>query len=316
MSASPSASHRSFRLFWFGQAASNLGDAFGFVAMPLLVLEVTSSVMEMGRVTAVSAAGQLVAATFSGYVVDRVNRRHLMIACDAVRMLLYGALPVAFALHPSSIAPVYGVAALSGVASNLFSVAYVAAIPNLVDTDAVASANGRLQATQAVTYVVGAGLAGAVCQRFGPTWALGIDALSFVASLSSLASISFRRDRTERDDHNGHPLSGLWTGVVFLARNRVLRTLTLFQSAVALLGSIGISAAVIDLIVYRLKTEFGASGMAVGVCLGFSSIGAVCRAIGAAACRRRLGLGAIVVAEPDFKLWECSRPVSGKVSSP
>jgi MFS family permease len=296
MSASSLANNRPFRLFWFGQAASNLGDAFGFVAMPLLVLEVTSSVVEMGRVTAVAAAGQLVAATFSGYVVDRVNRRHLMILCDAVRMLLYGSLPLALGLHRSSIAPIYVVAALAAVASNLFSVAYVAAIPNLVDTEAVPSANGRLQATQAVTYVVGAALAGAVCSRFGATWALGIDALSFVASLSSLASISFRRDRTEREDPRGNPLSDLWTGILFLVRHRSLRTLTLFQSAVALLGSIGLSAAVIDLIVYRLKTEFGASGRAVGVCLAFASIGAVAGAIGAARSRRRLSLGAIVVA--------------------
>jgi MFS family permease len=134
MSRPPSRHHprnrlrnRSFRLFWLGQAASNLGDAFGFVAMPLLVLETTHSVVHMGYVTAIAAGGQLLAATFSGVVVDRVNRRRLMIACDLLRLAFYGALPLVAGLGRSSLPFIYVAAALTAVASNLFSVGYMAA---------------------------------------------------------------------------------------------------------------------------------------------------------------------------------------------
>ncbi|HXK17386.1 MAG TPA: MFS transporter, partial [Polyangiaceae bacterium] len=83
-----------FRRFWLGQAASNLGDAFAFVAMPLLVFDATHSVVQMGYVTGITGVGQLLAATFSGVVVDRVNRRALMMLCDLVRLALYGLLPL------------------------------------------------------------------------------------------------------------------------------------------------------------------------------------------------------------------------------
>ena len=283
---------RNFRSFWIGQTASNLGDAFGFVAMPLLVFESTKSVVAMGTVTALTGGGQLVGATFSGVVVDRVNRRRLMMACDFARMILYAALPIAASLGSASMGVICVVTAIAAVTSNLFSVAYMAAIPNLVDAKDVASANGRLQATQALTFVVGSALAGGVCNRFGPAWALGLDALSFAFSAFNLSRIVFRSEDAKR--HAGG-LSDLWSGLFFLARHRVLRSLAIFQTGVALLGSIGVGAAVIDLIVYRLKTDFHASGALVGAVLAMASVGAVLGAVTASRMQKKLSLGAIAV---------------------
>ncbi len=284
---------RNFRLFWTGQTASNLGDAFGFVAMPLLVFEATKSVVAMGTVTAITGVGQLTGATFSGVVVDRVNRRRLMMACDLVRMLLYATLPLTTVMRSASMAIICLVVAVAAVTSNLFMVAHMASVPNLVDAKDVASANGRLQATQALTFVVGSALAGAVCSRFGPAWALGIDAMSFAISALSLSRIVFRHENEAR--HAGG-FADLWSGLFFLARHRVLRALAMFQTGVALLGSIGVGAAVIDLIVYRLKTDFDASGAMVGGVLALASVGAVMGAVSASRVQRLVSLGATAVA--------------------
>src|SRR5580658_777264 len=51
--------NRNFRLLWLGQAVSTTGDAFALVAMPLLVLDVTGSVTQMGYVTALACGGQI-----------------------------------------------------------------------------------------------------------------------------------------------------------------------------------------------------------------------------------------------------------------
>lgn len=281
-----------FRRFWIGQTASNLGDAFGFVAVPLLVYEVTQSVVAMGTVTALTGGGQLLGATFSGVVVDRVNRRRLMMACDLVRMALYGALPFMLRAgwHPMAI--ICAITLVTAVTSNLFSVAYFAAIPNLVDATEVASANGRLQATSALTFVIGSAFGGAVCNHFGPAWALGIDALSFAASAFSLSRITFRSEHVARAEAS---LADLWGGLFFLARHRVLRALALFQTGIGLVGSIGVGAAVIDLLVYRLKTDCHASSGLVGAVLAFASVGALTGAVSAARMRTRATLGAIAV---------------------
>jgi Major Facilitator Superfamily len=286
-----------FRRFWLGQAASNLGDAFGFVAMPLLVFEATHSVVHMGYVTAITGAGQLFAATFAGVLVDRVNRRALMIGCDLARLVLYGALPLLASLGALSMPMVYVVALLTGIASNIFLVTYMAAVANLVEPEQTAAANGRLQATQALTFVIGSAAAGAVCARFSPAWAMGIDALSFAASALTLLQIRFRRDRAERDPSDaGGALAQVWLGLSFLARHPALPAITLFQSVVALLGSIGLGAAVIDLIVYRLKVDLAESAATVGVSLALAALGAVLGALVAGRVGRRVGLGLVCLA--------------------
>ncbi len=288
--------NRPFRLFWAGQTASNLGDAFGFVAMPLLVFDATHSVVQMGNVTALTAFGQLVAATFAGVVVDRVHRRALMIACDLIRLVLYGSLPLFAAFGALHLPVIYAVALLAALASNLFLVAYSAAVPNLVEVSDVSAANGRLQATQALTFVIGSALAGVVCARYGTVWAIGFNALSFAASALSLSKIQFRRDRAERSKEDGfHPLREVASGLAYLVRHATLRSLTLFQAAVAALGSIGIGAAVIDLLIYRLKVDFAESAQVVGTSLALAAFGAVLGALLAARAGRRFGLGAVCI---------------------
>ncbi|MET0790115.1 MAG: MFS transporter [Polyangiaceae bacterium] len=288
--------NRPFRLFWAGQTASNLGDAFGFVAMPLLVFDATHSVVQMGNVTALTAGGQLLAATFSGVVVDRVHRRALMIGCDLARLVLYGSLPLLAALGSLHLVLIYTVALLAAVASNLFLVAYSAAVPNLVAANEVSAANGRLQATQALTFVIGSALAGVVSARYGTVWAIGLNAVSFAASAVSLLEIQFRRDRAERAAGAGfHPLREIRSGLDYLVRHGTLRSLTLFQAAVASLGSIGIGAAVIDLLIYRLKVDFSESASVVGTSLALAAFGAVLGALLAARTGRRFGLGAVCI---------------------
>lgn len=296
MSAPPP---RDFRLFWLGQSASSLGDAFAIVAMPLLVFDATRSVVAMGTVTAVASAGQVVAGTVSGVIVDRVHRRRLMIACDVLRMALFAALPGLLRLNAAALPTICAVTALTAVASNLFSVGYLAAIPNLVEATEVARANGRLQATNAVTYVVGSALAGLVCSQVGAPWALEIDAVSFAASALSLSVIAFRSDGAVRAP-TGHTRA-LRDGLAFLVRHPVLRPLAIFQSAVALLGSIGVGAAVVDLLIYRLKSDFGASAATIGAVMALSSVGAVIGAVTASRAHRTISLGAIAVAGTTFQ---------------
>lgn len=286
-------SSRSFRRFWFGQAASQLGDAFALVAMPQLAFEVTHSVTGMGAVTAVAAGGQLLATPLAGAVVDRVHRRRLMIGCDLARLSLYALLPLCAYSGHMHVGVLYAVALLTGVASNFFMVAYFAAIANLVEASDLARANGRLQATQALNYVLGSALGGLVCARFGNASAMGIDALSFAASAATLARVRFRHDRAERSDAPASPLAELARGLRFLAGERSLRALTLFQACIGLLGSVGVSAAVIDVLVYRLKVDFHESSSVVGTSLALSAAGAVLGAVGGGKLSKRTRFGVL-----------------------
>src|SRR3954470_11579096 len=85
---------RDFAVFWAAQTLSVLGDSFALIALPLLVLEATGSLARMGLLTAVGGAAAGAAAGLPGVVVDRVDRRRLLIGCDLVRLVLYGVIPV------------------------------------------------------------------------------------------------------------------------------------------------------------------------------------------------------------------------------
>lgn len=67
--------NRSFLIFWIGQSLSVVGDAFATVALSLLVLQATGSVIQMGLVTATFTVSSVMSSLLSGIIVDRVDRR-------------------------------------------------------------------------------------------------------------------------------------------------------------------------------------------------------------------------------------------------
>jgi MFS family permease len=281
--------NRGFNILWFGQTLSALGDSFAFVALPLLVLEATGSVAQMGLVTGVNGVGQIVAGVFAGVLVDRVDRRRLMIACDIARCCLYGLIPLWWALRGPAFWLIYVVVLLASLVSMGFQVAYMTAVANLVDRNQITDANGRLQATYAIAYVVGPMLAGLVSARTGPVAAIGIDAVSFVVSAISLTLI---RLRVAPDDLRSakraaeSKLSELIAGARYLWSEPTLRAITWLTSIEGLLVGGGV-----DLFIFHLKHDLGQGDSAVGVVLGLASVGAALGSALAPWLRRRFGFG-------------------------
>ncbi|HLK88961.1 MAG TPA: MFS transporter [Polyangia bacterium] len=277
-----------FRLYWAGQGISSLGDAFAFVAMPLLVLDVTGSVASMGLVSATGVGAMVVAGLFSGAIVDRSNRRRLMIACDVGRSLAYGLVPVCWALGLRSLALIFVTTAVGGLLGNLFQVAYVAALPELVGRERLQRANSQMAATQALAYVLGPLCAGAVAAHTGPATALAIDALTFVFSAASIVAIDFGA----LPAGGAHSDRSASAGLRYLFRHPLMRPMTILIIALGLTSNVGLSAGIVDLIIFHLKRDLVAGDRAVGLVLGVASIGAVLAAALAPRLRRRLGFGA------------------------
>lgn len=286
-----------FPVYWMGQGISSVGDAFAFVALPLLVLEATGSVSEMGFVSALSAAGQLVMGLFSGGLVDRVDRRRLMIACDLGRAAIFGLLPLWWKFVGHGIWPIYVVAVSSGAVANVFAVAYVTAVAEIVPRERLNEANARLQGSQAVAYVLGPMLAGIFAARTGAVVALFFDALSFLASAVSLALIQYGAAHPTAAVRSDEPLAG----VRFVLQEPVLRSVAVLLVLLGLLSSVGLGAGVIDLIVFRLKHDLGAGDRVVGLVVGLGAAGAVAGALAAPTARRRFGFGPCFVGGTFFQ---------------
>jgi MFS family permease len=81
------AENRNYRLLWFGQIVSQLGDWFNSVAIYALLLELTGNATSVALMIIVQFLPMAVIGPVAGVVVDRVNRRRLMIATDVLRGL-------------------------------------------------------------------------------------------------------------------------------------------------------------------------------------------------------------------------------------
>jgi MFS family permease len=301
---------RDFGIFWAAQTLSFLGDSFALIALPLLVLQVTGSLARMGLLTAVGGAASVVAAVFAGAIVDRVDRRRLLIACDLVRMVLYGLIPLVWLIGPR-VWLLYTVLPLCEAVGMLFAVGYVTVVRGLVGTGQLTEANGRLNATAAAAGVLGPLCAGALAAWTGPAAAIGVDAASFGVSAACLSVVRIRRrpldDRPDAlpKERDGEPLGGqpaaragerpgrrggLWrdlrAGVAFLCGHPVLRALTALLFVFSFL-TLGLN----DLVIYHLKDDLGHDDGTVGSVMAAGALGTVVGSLAVARVHRRLGFG-------------------------
>lgn len=136
----PLSRNRNYQLLWGSQALSEFGINASMIAFPLLVLAVTGSAAASGLVLATSAAAQLIAGLPTGALVDRWNRKKVMLACEAVQVIAAATLVGALLWGEASLAHMVVVAAVIGVCAALFEPAEEASLPNVVAADQLSTA--------------------------------------------------------------------------------------------------------------------------------------------------------------------------------
>jgi MFS family permease len=278
---------RNFGIFWAGQTLSAAGDSFAYVAVPLLVLRATGSVAQMGLLTGVAGAASVCAGMAAGVLVDRLDRRALLICCDLARMALYGLIPLAWAFGPQ-VWLLYLVLPACEAIGMVFQVTYVTAVRNLVDADRITEANGLLFASAAAAGVAGPLLAGLVAGLLGPAAAVAFDAASFALSAASAFLIRLRgQDRAEAAPRRERPWPEFIAGARFLWRHPVLRSLTAVLSFYIFL-TFGLTS----VLIYYLRHDLGQSYAVVGVVLAVAAAGPVAGSMLVARLRRKIGFGA------------------------
>jgi MFS family permease len=282
---------RNFNVFWAGQGLSSLGDAVSIVAIPLLVLQATGSLAWMGVVTAIYGLGSLLMGIVAGPIVDRYDRRKVRIRCDFGRCLVYGFVPFGWHFIGPHLWIVYIVSFIGSALAMLFGVAYITAVSNLVDRDQITEANGRLQATYALAFVLGPMLAGFISGRFGGANAIGLDAITFLVSASSLLFVRLRRAAAERPAAVGGRRQEFLAGIRFLIEEPIFRWLTILIGGLAFLST-GIN----DLLIYYLQVDLGQPDRTIGIVFGIASLGAVGAGVATARLRRRFGFGPLFIA--------------------
>jgi hypothetical protein len=195
---------RDFRLLWTGQTVSLLGDGLLTVALPWQALQLSPHPATLALVLLARAGPRSLLLLFAGVVTDRVSRRRLMLAADAVQGLAVGVLALLAAAGQLRLWQLVALAAVNGAAGAFFFPASTALLPALVPAVLLLPANAlhsssRLLAAQ----LAGPALGGLLVAAAGTAWAFGLDALSFGASMATLAAMRVTETRAPGDARPG-----------------------------------------------------------------------------------------------------------------
>ena len=188
-----------FRSLFFATLASSAGTLLAAVALVIDVQQRTDSGPWVAAVVVVEFLPTVVVGLLLGPLLDRLDRRSLMIAADAVRVGVFVALPFA-----SSAAWIVGLAAVAGLATGFFRPAVYAGVPNLVPDVELPNANALLQTVENVGWAVAPVLGGVLTAAAGPSAAYAINAVSFAVSIVLVVRIPSRLLQSERALSRGH----------------------------------------------------------------------------------------------------------------
>ncbi|MFJ8349597.1 MFS transporter [Streptomyces sp. NPDC094153] len=154
--------NRDFMLLWSGQVVSTVGMRVTALAYPLLVLALTGSPFQAGLVGFAQTLPFLVLYLPAGALVDRWDRRRVMLAADGVRAMLLGLVVLALAVDRLSVAALFTVVFVDGACFVLFQLAESAALPNIVPRHQLPTAVARNQARELGADLAGRPLGGAL----------------------------------------------------------------------------------------------------------------------------------------------------------
>ncbi len=137
-----------FWRLWFATGISASGDGLATVAVPLLALTITRSPLLIAGITAINKASAAMAALPGGVVADRWDRRSVMVACNVVAGATLLALVAAMTFGLAELVMIYVVAAVLAACDVTYTLAVQGSLPDLVPSDRLALANGRLIAVE------------------------------------------------------------------------------------------------------------------------------------------------------------------------
>lgn len=208
-----------FRRLWIGQLVSSLGDWFNTVAVLALVFDLTGSGFATGLIIIASTLPAFILTPFAGVVVDRFDRRRVMIAADIARAAL--ALGMLLVRSSGEIWLLYVFSALLVGFSSFFAPALSASIPNLVERDELLSANALSSSTWGLMLAVGAAVGGIAIAALGRDAAFVVNSLSFLFSASMVYFIR-KSFKDSASDHSPPP-ANVWgefrASLAFVARH-------------------------------------------------------------------------------------------------
>jgi MFS family permease len=262
--------NRNYRLTWLGQIVSEVGDHFNSIAVLSLTLHLTGSGLAVGAVMIARVLPAIFAGPVAGVLLDRMDRRRIMILSDLVRCLIAGCFVLILSHHQHWL--LYLLSGLLTFASPFFNAGRSAILPKIASPDELHTANALTQTTAWLTLSVGTMLGGISTMQFGYETAFLINSGSFLfsAAMIWLLAGTFLPER----DHL-HPGLSAWVKDFSESLNYMRREPLILAIALAGVGwaTGGGAAQVLFTMFGEVVYQRGPAG--IGLIWGFAGIGLV-----------------------------------------
>lgn len=199
--------NRNYRYTWLGQVVSEIGDHFNNIAVFSLAVQHDSGGLAVTGVMLARAIPAIVMGPLAGVVLDRMDRKKIMIASDLIRAVVAACFILTVA-EPGQGSLLYLLSAALMISSPFFTAGRAAILPTVATKEQLHTANSLTQTTQWTTLTLGAMLGGASVSQFGYEWAFFLNAMSFLFSAWCISNLrppegGFRAERktalTEND---------------------------------------------------------------------------------------------------------------------
>jgi predicted MFS family arabinose efflux permease len=282
--------NRDYMLLWSGQVVSTLGSGISGIVFPLLILALTNSPQAAGIAGALASLPYLIFSLPVGALIDRWDRKRVMMLCDAGRALSLASIPVAMAFGVLTVWQLYANAFIEGTLFVFFNIAEVAALSRVVVKEQLPDAAAQNEASFALAGIVAPSVGTVLYKVVGQMVPFVFDAVSYTISVFSLALIRtpFQGERaavgTER-----HLLQEIREGLAWLWNQPLIRYIAV------LTGGLNFSSAGSFLIIIVLAQAKGADEALIGTIFSIGSIGGIAGALLGGRIQRRFRFGQVII---------------------
>jgi MFS family permease len=288
---------RNFTLLWAGEAVSSLGSTASLLAYPLLVLATTRSAADVGLVMALALSARLAVALPGGTLVDRLDKRHLMLTCDLVRAAAQAGLVAVLAAHDSGIPLIIVAAVIDNAFSSVFGAAEPTAVRLFVPAAQLPLALARIEARDAGALLIGP-LIGGLLFAVAPWLPFLFNCLSYIASFACLTLIHPPAPAPATGGQPGYRL--IFSGLRWIWNQPFLRVTLLLISGNNFVSNAALILAIV------IARQHGSSAAATGLLLTLASTGSLSGALLAPRLVQRLPVRTILIA--NRCLWAALIP--------
>ncbi|GLZ29103.1 MFS transporter [Lentzea sp. NBRC 105346] len=279
--------NRDFTWLWTGTGLSFLASQVSAYAYPLIVLWTTGSASAAGLVAFAAQLPYVVSQLPAGLVVDRLDRRHLMVFCDIGRATVIATIPILWIV--GAISPWYLAAAgfVEGTLTVLYRIAERAALPSVVTKAQLPAAIGRNEARERAAGLLGQPTAGVLAAL--TNWAPFLfTAVAHLVSLGTLLMIKSDM-RASRSTKDSHPWRDVCEGFAWMWRRPFVRT------AVGLIAVSNLLFQVMMLLILVLVRDGGGSTASAAVVSAVAGAGGVLGAVNGPRFAKRMSLATAVI---------------------